>query len=65
MNGIKLLLSIVFKLLNSKINNNMNQSKEFRYYQIEADDAIHEDLLINNKCIVKKYFKFVIIKILY
>lgn len=27
----------------------------FRYYQKEADDAIYEELLINNKCIVKMF----------
>lgn len=30
-------------------------SLEFRYYQKEADDAIYEELLINNKCIVKMF----------
>lgn len=29
--------------------------KEFRYYQSEADTAIYEELLINNKCIVKMF----------
>lgn len=33
----------------------MNQLKEFRYYQKEADDAINEELIINNKCIVKMF----------
>ncbi len=33
----------------------MNKSNEFRYYQGEADDAIYEELLINNKCIVKMF----------
>ena len=33
----------------------MNKPKEFRYYQSEADDAIYEELLINNKCIVKMF----------
>jgi superfamily II DNA or RNA helicase len=30
-------------------------SKNFRYYQKEADDAVYVELLINNKCIVKKF----------
>jgi ribosomal RNA-processing protein 8 len=30
-------------------------SKEFRYYQEEADNAIHSELQINNKCIVKMF----------
>jgi len=29
--------------------------KKFRYYQSEADCAIHKELLINNKCIVKMF----------
>ena len=29
--------------------------KMFRYYQVKADDAIYEELLINNKCIVKMF----------
>ena len=29
--------------------------KKFRYYQEEADNAIYEELLINNKCIVKMF----------
>lgn len=29
--------------------------KGFRYYQEEADNAIYEELLINNKCIVKMF----------
>jgi superfamily II DNA or RNA helicase len=33
----------------------MNKPNEFRYYQSEADDAIYEELLINNKCIVKMF----------
>jgi superfamily II DNA or RNA helicase len=33
----------------------MSLSKEFRYYQVKADDAIYEELLINNKCIVKMF----------
>ena len=33
----------------------MSLSKEFRYYQEEADNAIYEELLINNKCIVKMF----------
>ena len=28
---------------------------KFRYYQAEADDAIYEELLVNNKCIVKMF----------
>lgn len=27
----------------------------YRYYQTEADHAIYEELLINNKCIVKMF----------
>ena len=27
----------------------------FRYYQKEADDAIYEELLVNNKCIIKMF----------
>jgi superfamily II DNA or RNA helicase len=30
-------------------------SKVFRYYQEEANNAIYEELLVNNKCIVKKF----------
>ena len=30
-------------------------SNKFRYYQEEADAAIYEELLINNKCIVKMF----------
>ena len=30
-------------------------SKIFRYYQEEADDAIYQELLVNNKCIVKMF----------
>ena len=30
-------------------------SKIFRYYQEEADHAIYEELLINDKCIVKMF----------
>lgn len=33
----------------------MNTLREFRYYQAEADDAIHEELLTANKCIVKMF----------
>jgi hypothetical protein len=33
----------------------MNKLKEFRHHQAEADDAIYEELLINNKCIVKMF----------
>ena len=33
----------------------MNQLREFRYYQSEADEAIYNELLINNKCIVKMF----------
>jgi superfamily II DNA or RNA helicase len=33
----------------------MNISREFRYYQKEADDAIYNELLVNNKCIVKMF----------
>ena len=33
----------------------MNKLRDFRYYQVEADQAIHEELLINNKCIVKMF----------
>ena len=29
--------------------------KGFRYYQEEADNAIYEELLINNKCIIKMF----------
>ena len=29
--------------------------REFRYYQVEADNAIYEELLINNKCLVKMF----------
>jgi superfamily II DNA or RNA helicase len=30
-------------------------SKTYRYYQSEADEAIYNELLINNKCIVKMF----------
>jgi superfamily II DNA or RNA helicase len=30
-------------------------SKSYRYYQDEADSAIYEELLINNKCLVKMF----------
>ena len=30
-------------------------SKSYRYYQEEADSAIYEELLINNKCLVKMF----------
>ena len=33
----------------------MSLSKQYRYYQEEADNAIYEELLINNKCIVKMF----------
>jgi superfamily II DNA or RNA helicase len=33
----------------------MNKLREFRYYQVEADDAIQEELLTNDKCIVKMF----------
>jgi superfamily II DNA or RNA helicase len=33
----------------------MSLSKPYRYYQEEADNAIYEELLINNKCIVKMF----------
>ena len=33
----------------------MNNLREFRYYQTEADEAIHEELLTANKCIVKMF----------
>jgi superfamily II DNA or RNA helicase len=33
----------------------MNTNTGFRYYQQEADDAIYEELIINNKCIVKMF----------
>ena len=33
----------------------MSLSKPYRYYQEEADYAIYEELLINNKCIVKMF----------
>ncbi len=33
----------------------MNTLKVFRCYQAEADDAICEELIINNKCIVKMF----------
>ena len=33
----------------------MSLSKEFRYYQEKADDAIYVELLVNNKCIAKKF----------
>jgi superfamily II DNA or RNA helicase len=29
--------------------------KGFRYYQVEADNAIYEELLVNRKCIVKMF----------
>ena len=28
-------------------------SRLYRYYQAEADDAIYQELITNNKCIVK------------
>jgi len=31
------------------------EEKGFRYYQAEADEAIYEELRINNKCIVKMF----------
>ena len=34
---------------------NKMSKNSFRYYQSEADEAIHEELLINNKCIVKMF----------
>jgi ribosomal RNA-processing protein 8 len=33
----------------------MNKLKEFRYCQAEADDAIYQELITANKCIVKKF----------
>ena len=33
----------------------MNKLKNFRPHQSEADDAIYDELLINNKCIVKMF----------
>ena len=33
----------------------MSKLNEFRKHQAEADDAINEELLINNKCIVKMF----------
>ena len=33
----------------------MNKLREFRYYQTEADAAIHEELITANKCIVKMF----------
>ena len=30
-------------------------STPFRYYQTEADNAIREELLINDKCLVKMF----------
>ena len=33
----------------------MNTLKEFRYYQAEADDAIYQELITANKCIVKMF----------
>jgi|TARA_B110000093_G_scaffold182844_1_gene230691 hypothetical protein len=30
-------------------------SEVFRYYQEEANNAIYDELLINNKCIVKMF----------
>ena len=33
----------------------MSLSKALRYYQSEADNAIYQELLINNKCIVKMF----------
>ena len=30
-------------------------TSEFRYYQEEADNAIYEELLVNDKCIVKMF----------
>ena len=32
-----------------------NKSIEFRYYQQEANDAIYNELLINNKCLIKMF----------
>ena len=29
--------------------------KTFRYYQSAANNAIHEELLVNNKCLVKMF----------
>ena len=34
---------------------NDGKNKKFRYYQKEADDAIYQELLVNNKCIVKMF----------
>jgi hypothetical protein len=31
------------------------KQQQFRYYQAESDDAIHEELIINHKCIVKMF----------
>ena len=33
----------------------MSLSKPYRYYQEEADNAIYEELRINNKCLVKMF----------
>ena len=33
----------------------MSLSNPYRYYQEEADNAIYEELLINNKCLVKMF----------
>ena len=49
MKSIKLKMSDNFKKVIEKC------EKMFRYYQVKADDAIYEELLINNKCIVKMF----------
>jgi superfamily II DNA or RNA helicase len=36
-------------------NETINKLKEFRYYQQEANDAIYNELLINNKCLIKMF----------
>ena len=43
---------------NIKCNSNtiiFNMNRTFRYYQEEADNAIYEELIISNKCIVKMF----------
>jgi superfamily II DNA or RNA helicase len=58
MNGIKLFeqiqeVSTFDELLQSKRGNGFG--KKFRYYQEDTDVVIWEELLINNKCIVKSF----------
>ena len=43
------------RIQNNKKNKKMNNHKEYRSYQAEADDAVYQELLLENRCCVNMF----------